>query len=474
MFLKQDQKIRKNIVIEIVSISLISNSILLILYSLNNIVQRNFYFNFERGSLLLVELILFLGLFVSLFSKGEIDLVINENIHDGLILTILLGLCCCTLTLNILIISLWLIFVLGFIGIIFYYSDYFKPLNILRYYIIGVIICIILLFLSCLIIFIQFNTLILTEIPITNNIFIYIFLLVGIGIPFGLIPFTTYHYKNIYHECSYTNLLLYFTLSIVSSFQVIRILNIFAFSSQINAFILLCISSIGLIISLISIIKELFGNFDGETYSIKKLFGYLICADFNFLIMLSSFIPILNTLGLEIDYYNMLFFYILLNSLIKLYLFYNFYPIMLETNDDNLHLLGDFWIKYKNFGLFYLISGFIVAIPFSFTILSSLSLILSNNSISENSLYFTTITILIVFFLIYIIIIITFISISFIFIFFGNKSEYIKREGIKGINRFYNIPNMVLLGLLILLILFFYYGNNFYYSWFSGFLLIIY
>ncbi|MFX1275716.1 MAG: hypothetical protein ACFFAT_11795, partial [Promethearchaeota archaeon] len=165
MFLKQDQKIRKNIVIEIVSISLISNSILLILYSLNNIVQRNFYFNFERGSLLLVELILFLGLFVSLFSKGEIDLVINENIHDGLILTILLGLCCCTLTLNILIISLWLIFVLGFIGIIFYYSDYFKPLNILRYYIIGVIICIILLFLSCLIIFIQFNTLILTEIP---------------------------------------------------------------------------------------------------------------------------------------------------------------------------------------------------------------------------------------------------------------------------------------------------------------------
>ena len=146
---------------------------------------------------------------------------------------------------------------------------------------------------------------------------------------------------------------------------------------------------------------------------------------------------------------------------------------MLETNDDNLRLLGDFWIKYRVFGISYLIIGFIIAIPYSFTLLSCFSVIFTNIAILENSLYYTSLMIIVIFVLLYIISNLTLISISFILIFFGGKPNYIKKEKQKEINQLHFFPNifmLILIGFLLFLNIF---GNSLYYFWFRDFFLII-
>ena len=440
---------------------------------MNNLVLRLFYLNFEKGTLFLIELVLLSGLIVSIFSKDEIELTINENVHDCLILVILLGISCYILSLNILLISFWLLFIMVFLGMIFFYSDYYKSLNLLKYYIVGVSISTLLMFLSSLFIYIESNTLIITEISNYNNYFTFLFLLLGLGIPSGFFPFFIFHLKKFFKESSYTNLLLYLLFSVINCFQVMKILAIYPYNFLVSSITSIILAFIGILISIIYILKELFGKFDGATFSIKKLFGFFICADFNLIILIISIIPILKGLAIEQGYYNTIIFYIIVNFLIRLLLFYSFYPIMIETTDDNIKHLGDFWIKYKIFGIQFLLLGFFIAFFYSITLINSFWIILFSEYSSNNSFFFNIITFIIVILIINIFINLIFVSISFILVYFGNKPKFLKRDPLIEINlkRYFLI--LILLGCIILFYLLYLLVKSFFYDWFYNFFLFI-
>ena len=468
-YLFENNRYRKALTFELILMALLINTILLIYYVLNNIILRLFYLNFESGTLFLIELIFFSGLIVSIFSKDEIELTINENVHDSLILIIILGICCYTLSLNIILISFWLVFILVFMGMIFFYSDYYKSLNLLKYYIIGVCATILLMFLSCLFIYMESNTLIITEISNYDNFFTYLFLLLGMGIPSGFFPFFIFHLKKFFKECSYTNLLLYLLFSAINCFQIVKILTIYQFNFLISSIISIILAFTGILISFIYIFKELFGKFDGATFSIKKLFGFLICADFNVIILIISIIPVLKYFGILQDYYNTIIFFLIINFLNRLLLYYSFYPIMKETTDDNLKHLGDFWIKYRTFGIQFLLIGFFTSFFYSFTLLNSHWIILFSEYAGNNSFFFNIIAIILVILIINILINLIFISISFILIYFGNRPEFLQRESVNELKITYYFPLILILSCLVILYLLYMLEHNFFYNLFYNY-----
>ncbi len=314
IFFLEDSAIRKYLTLTIVSAALIINTGLLIFFSLSDIIQRDFYLNLEKGTFLLIEIILLMGLIVSLFSREEVVNIANENYHDGLILTILLGLIGMVISSNIISIFSCFIVVMVLIGVIFYFGDYPKEFQLLRLFFLGIGLSTIMLFFASFLIYQEFGSLILTEIKImsindTSNVLISLFLFLGIGIPCGLFPFSIYHLKNYYQDSSYTNLFLFSIFSYISFFVILRFLNAFPFSLPLNGIIIMVISSIGLIISLVFVLTELFTSLDGDTFSIKKLFGFSLVSDFNMFVLFASFIVFFPSLGINPSaYFNVLIF----------------------------------------------------------------------------------------------------------------------------------------------------------------------
>ena len=462
----------------IIFLALLMNSILLGFYMLLDLTERDFYLNLGTGTFLIIEFILLIGLIVTLFSKEEIVNIVNENLFDGFILILLIGMIGTIISSNILVIFSSFILVVALIGVIFYFGNYPKEFTLLRLYFIGIGISILLLSIASYLIFVEFGSLILTEIKIleisdTSNIFITVLLFLGIGIPCGLFPFSISHLKNYYQDSSYTNLLLFSLFSFVNVFLIVRVLNAFSFNLLTNGVIIMIISGIGLIISVVSILTELFTSLDGDTFSIKKIFGYSICSDFNMFLLLSSFIVFLTPVVLGQTYMNLLIFYFLILISVKILIFYTFFPIMLETYDDNLKLLGDFWTKYKIFGIILFISGIIISIPLSFLSLNTLLTIFSIESIIGVSIFSMISYIIFILYLVYLVITLVFISICFIQIYFSNKPRYIEREVIKVVNSNHYIPIIIIILMIGLLNIVFLLGNNIFYSIFKSFFLFI-
>ena len=462
----------------IILLAFIMNTMLLGFYIGYGLIEREFYLNLTSGTFIISEIILLLGLIVNLFSKEEIVNIVNENLFDGIILIILLGMIGTTISSNLLVIVSWFILVIVLIGIIFYFGDYPKEFRLLKNYFLGVGISIILLFSASYLIYLEFGTLILTEIKLLemsgiNNVIISLLLLFGIGIPCGLFPFSIYHLKNYYHDSSYTNLFLFSIFSYVNIFVLIRVLNIFTFNLIFNGLFLMVISGIGLIISLIYVLTELFTSLDGDTFSIKKLFGFSISADFNMFLLFASFLVFLGPLEMTNSYMNILIFYLLMVISIKALIFYTFFPIMRETHDDNLKLLGQFQEKYKSFGNILLIAALILSLPLSILSFIAFPSIFSTEGIIEMSLYSLLSFLIIVLYIIYLSITLIFISITRVQIYFSDKPRYIERESVKNISANHYLPIIIIFIIIGLLNIMFLLGNNIFYLIFKSFLIII-
>lgn len=236
-------------------------------------------------------------------------------------------------------------------------------------------------------------------------------------------------------------------------------------------------SVFGLIISLVFVLTELFTSLDGNTYSLKKLFGFSLVADFNMLIFLSSYFSTLIKVDtMMINFYNSIIFMILVIFIVKMLYLYGFYPVMIKTQDDNLKLLGKFWEENKNFGSALIISGLILSAPFSLISLFSLLNIFSAEKITSVSIYsFMGFSIISVF-VIYLAVILILISISFIQVYFSNEPRYLERdlkEGVEKTNNVHYLPILGFTAILIVLFILFVFVNLFYYNIFKSFLLII-
>ena len=475
LFMK-DRVNRKSLSFFILLLALFLNSLLVVYYALYDIIERQFYFNFELGTMILIEILLLMSLIGFLFSKDENVNVENESILDGLVFIILLALIGTIISSNIFAIFSCFIVILLLMGLIFYFGDFPKEFQLLKRYFSMVGISIVLFAFSSLLLFMETETIILTEIKVRNlslgaNILITVSLVLALGLPCGLFPASVFHLKNYYRDSSYSTLYLFAIFIFFNVLLTIRFLSAISLSLIINGFIILILSGIGLTIALIYILTELFSTLDGDTFSLKKLFGYSITADFNLMILLTSLLTYLPSSFYEV-YLNIILFSFFMMLLLKSLIFIAYIPIMIETNDDNLKLLGEFWEKYKNYGIIYLIAGLIISFPLNLIGLNFLLNILSSNEIT-NSLYLTVNSIVIILFLVYLSIHLVFIAISFNQIYFSNEPRYLKKENMSEPTKTHYIPILVLFICIALIIIVFFFIDDVFYNLFNTYFLII-
>ena len=472
----KNRKIRKNLTLYLMVFNLILNSLLLYFSFVNNSVDNYLNLSLSIGTYILIEVIFIVGLILSIFSKKEFQKFDLDDLSDSLLLIILLGLIGIIISFNLLSIITFFLLIIVCIGIIFYISDYKKEFKVLKLYFMATIFSIIMLSLATLIIFLETNSLSLSIIKFHKfsdfmNISISIMLLLGIGIPCGLFPLSVFHLKNYFQDCSYTQLLLYSLFNYITAFLSLRILNMFAFSLSFNSFMLLILSSIGLIITFFFIITELFTHFDGNTYSIKKLYGYSVISDYNVFILICTLLPLISTINMAI-LFNMILYYLLNVISFKLLLFYSFYPVMLETYDDNIRILGDFWKKHKYFSFILFLTGLIFIFPLGFISFISILNYFSFYEIIMNSLLNTIANLILVLFSVYIVITLILLSTLFIQISFSKKSQHEVRENVEVVAKTDYWPFYILMISFILYLVLYFIGNTVFFDIFQEFLLI--
>ncbi len=477
VYFLNDRTYRKSFSALILLLALVMNSIVLFgFYIPYNLIIRDYNLNLTVGTYILIEMILLLSMISFIFAKHEIVNIKNENMMDGLLFLLILSLIGTIISSNLLAIFSCFFVVIIIIGVVFYFGNYPKEFRLLKMYFLAAGLSTLLLFIASIAIYVEFNTLIITEIKLIEpsklvNFFITTLILLGIGIPCGLFPFSIYHLKNYYQDSSYTSLSMFSTFISVNIFLILRILNAFSYLLQINGVIVMILSSIGLIISMIFVLRELIASIDGGTYSIKKLYGYSLCSDYNLFLLFASYLVIVIGLDLTALYLNFLIFFVFFTIAIKALIFSTYYPVMLETYDDNLKLLGEFNKKYKKFGLTLGSSGLLISLPMSIFTLYIFFSIAGSESILNNSLYSTISSLLIGFYLIYIIISLTGISVSYIEMYFSNKPRYVERESIKSITKYDYAPIIIIFVLIGILATVFLLGNDLFYSLFKSYLM---
>ena len=178
------------------------------------------------------------------------------------------------------------------------------------------------------------------------------------------------------------------------------------------------------------------------------------------ILFISAFTVFLPTESIKIEYRNFVFFFIFCMILVKTLLFYSLKPVILETLDDNIKKLGGFWEKYKIFGVFYIIGGIILAIPFALgNILINIILnIFMESLINLPAISFIGFTIWVIL-IIYFITILIWVSITFNDIFIGTP-KYLKNKEIKLITKLDYSPQIFILIFSIFLCVFYFINNS--------------
>jgi formate hydrogenlyase subunit 3/multisubunit Na+/H+ antiporter MnhD subunit len=285
--LKSDVK-RKQVVYGLLFFNLVFNSFLCVMHIFYNFNGSNL-----KGTYITIELILIFGLIATQFSNNQLENSSNKDLYDFLVLIIIFGLIGIVLTTNIMSIILWFLFLSLIFGVIFFIDNFKKELVLLKFYFIVLIISAICLIGATILIYLATGSL---ELDVINGIqiseelnnFISITLYLGIGLLCGLIPFSIFH-LNI-------------------SFIAIRILNTLSHESLIVSFTLIILLILGIILSMVYITIELFTHIDGNTHSIKKIFGYSVVLDFNMVLLFFVFSNLLTTPLIEIFLNSIIYF----------------------------------------------------------------------------------------------------------------------------------------------------------------------
>jgi len=365
---------RKQVIFGLLISSLVLNSFLCVVFIFNIFNGSNL-----KGTYLTIELILIFSLIVTKFSNSEFESSSNKDLYDFLLLIIIFGLIGIVLTTNILSIVLWFLFLSSTFGLIFFIDNFKKELVLLKLYFIVLIISAICLIGATILIYLATESL---ELDVINGIqiseelndFILIILYLGIGLLCGLVPFSIFHLKNYFQDNSYANLGLFSIFIYTISFITIRILKVLSPESLIVSFTLMTLLILGIILPMVYITIELFTHIDGNTYSIKKIFGYSVVLDFNMVLLFVVFSNLLTTPINEI-FLNSIIYFLLTVFSVKMLIFYTFYPVMINTREDNMKLLSGFKKEYRKFGTVLLVSGLIIIVLLGFLFLNNTFLV---------------------------------------------------------------------------------------------------
>ena len=460
---------RKQVIFGLLFFNLVLNSFLCVMHIF-------YYFNGSnlKGIYITIELILIFGLIATHFSKNALKDSSNKGFYDFLVLIIIFGLIGIVLTANIMSIILWYLFLSLIFGVIFFIDNFKKELVLLKLYFIVLIISAICLIGATILIYLATGSLELgvingTQISEELNNFISITLYLGFGLLCGLVPFSIFHLKNYFQDNSYANLLLFSIFIYIISFIVIRILNVLSHESLIVSFTLMTLLIVGIILPMVYIPIELFTHIDGNTYSIKKIFGYSVVLDFNMVLLFFVFSNLL-TIPINEVFLNSIIYFLLTIFSVKMLIFYTFYPVTINTYEDNMKLLGGFKNEYRKFGTVLLVSGLIIIVLLGFLFLNNTLPILFSYEIASNSLYSLTASIILTVYVLFLIVVLIFISTNFNHLYNKNEPQYLQRDSVKIIRSIDYMPIMVLFVIIICLSLSYIFIDNFFYDLFKDFL----
>jgi hypothetical protein len=171
---------------------------------------------------------------------------------------------------------------------------------------------------------------------------------------------------------------------------------------------------------------ELLTPIDGQNYSMKKLFGFSIVADVNMFLLMSSLIGIIPS-SYQFSHFNTIVFFLVIILIIKFLLGYLLLPVMNETNEDNLRLLGGFG-NFKIFRLILLSTGVIAIFIMGGVILFKIVSMLILSQIVNNSLYSLISLIHLASYIFYLLVILTYIGSLYVHLFIKKKVEHLKFE----------------------------------------------
>jgi len=468
VYILQNNVKRKQVIFGLLFFNLVLNSFLCVMYIFYNFNGSNL-----KGTYITIELILIFGLIATKFSNNQLENSSNKDLYDFLALIIIFGLIGIVLTTNIMSIILWFLFLSLIFGVIFFIDNFKKELVLLKLYFIVLIISAICLIGATILIYLTTGSLELdvingTQISEELNNFISIILYLGIGFLCGLVPFSIFHLKNYFQDNLYANLGLFSIFIYIISFIAIRILNALSPESLIVSFTLLTLLILGIILPMVYIVIELFTHIDGNTYSIKKIFGYSVVLDFNMVLLFVVFSNLLITPINEI-FLNSIIYFLLTIFSVKMLIFYTFYPVMINTHEDNMKLLGGFKNKYRQFGTVLLVSGLIIIVLLGFLFLNNILPILFSYEIASNSLYSLTASIVLTVYVLFLIVFLIIISTNFNHLYNQNESRYLQRDNAKNIRSIDFMPIIVLFVIIICLSLSYIFIGNIFYDLFKDF-----
>lgn len=471
VYILQSDAKRKQLIFGLLFFSLVFNSFLSLMHIFYDFNGSNL-----KGTYITIELILIFGLIATKFSNNQLENSSNKDLYDFLVLIIIFGLIGIVSTTNIMSIISWFLFLSFIFGVIFFIDNFKKELALLKLYFIVLIISAICLIGAISLIYLATGSLELdvinrTQISEELNNFILITLYLGIGLLCGLIPFSIFHLKNYFQDNSYANLLLFSIFIYITSFIVIRILNVLSPESLIVSFTLITLLIIGIILPMVYITMELFTHIDGNTYSIKKSFGCSVIIDFNMVLLFVVFSNLLTTPLYEI-FLNSIIYFLLTIFSVKILIFYTLYPVIINTDEDNMKLLGGFQNKYRKFGTGLLISGLIVIALLGFLFLNNILPILFSYEIASNSLYSLIASIVLTIYVLFLIVVLIFISTNFNHLYNKNEPQYLQRDSAKTIHSVDFMPITVLFVIVICLSLSYIFFGNFFYDLFKNFFYI--
>ncbi len=397
----------------------------------------------------------------------------NKGLYDFLVLIVIFGLIGIVLTTNVMSIILWFLFLYLIFGVIFFIDNFKKELELLKLYFIVLIISAICLIGATILIYLATGSLELgvikgSQISEELSNFISIALYLGIGLLCGLVPFSIFHLKNFFQDNSYANLLLFSIFIYIIPFIVIKILSVLSPASLIISFTLMTLLILGIILSMVYIITELFTHIDGNTYSIKKIFGYSVVLDFNMVLLFFVFSNLLTTSINEV-FLNSIIYFLLIIFSVKLLIFYTLYPVIINTYEDNMKLLGGFKKEYRKFGTVLLVSGLIIIVLLGFLILNNTLPILFSYEVASNSLYSLTASIVLTVYILFLIVILIFISTTFNYLYNQNEAQYLQRDNAKKMRSIDFMPIIILFAIIICLSLSYIFVDNFFYDLFKDF-----
>jgi hypothetical protein len=350
----QDNEKRFEVTSFILGFSLLVNTFLLFMPGFT--ISHN-SIEMDRGNLLLSESILLLSFIFSIKpGKG----VKNSKFADyfGLIYLILVAsFVGISLSHNVLISVFFFIMSMMLVFQVFYFGEYEKDFFQVRNFLGVAVLSFIFVSTGAILLYISRGSFNLNHLQMdlssgatVLDLIALALLVLGLGSIVGMVPFGLNHLKDYFEEANPLSLKVFNILFMPGiAIFIFKLIKCFTDTDARIGLVLFIIGGSGLIISVIRTVMELFGKFKQQSYSLKKILGYLSVSDFNILILLFS-ASIYASAELKQTTYSAIMLFILGISLTKAFIYEALNPIFddKDNEDMDLKLLGGYYKEYPS------------------------------------------------------------------------------------------------------------------------------